>query len=77
MEQPGGDGAAGAGLEVDIEDLSLDVARHGRERGQQRRAFAGEDVVELETAGADLREIVIEPVCERGVEIDEVAVGLG
>ena len=74
VEQPHRHGAAAAGLEVDVEHLGLDVARRGRERGQQRRAVAGDDVGELETAGADLRQIVIEPVGERGVEIDDVAV---
>ncbi len=77
VEQPGRNGAAGAGLEVDIEDLGLHVARHGSERGEERRALAREDIVELETAGADLREIMVEPIGERGVEIDDVAVGLG
>ena len=63
-----------AGLEVDIEDLGLHVAGHGRERGEQRRALARHDVVELQAAGADLREIMVEPIGERGVEIDDVAV---
>ena len=77
VEEPDRQRAAAASLEVDVENLGLDVARHGRKRGEQRRAFAGHDVVELEAAGADLGEIVIEPVGERGVEIDDVAVGLG
>jgi hypothetical protein len=77
VKQPGRHGATGPGLEVDIEDLGLHVARHGRERGQERRALAREHVVELETAGADLREIMVEPIGERGVEIDDAAVGLG
>ena len=66
-----------AGLEVDIEDFGLHVAGHRRERGEQRRALARHDVVELEAAGADLREIMVEPIGERGVEIDDVAVALG
>ncbi len=37
----------------------------------------GHDVLELEAAGADLGEIVVEPVGERGVEIGDVAVALG
>jgi hypothetical protein len=77
VEQPGRNSASGAGLEVDIEDLGLHVARNGSKRGEERRALAREDVVELETAGADLREIMVEPIGERGVEIDDVAVGLG
>ena len=77
VEQPRRNGAAAPGLEVDIEDFDLHVARHGRERGQQRRALACQDVLELEAAGADLREIMVEPIGERGVEIDDVAVALG
>ena len=46
------------------------------QRGQQRRAVAGDDVGELEAAGADLGEILIEPIGERGVEIDDVALGI-
>ena len=69
--------APAAGLEVDVEDLGLHLARHRRQRGQQRRALAGHDVVELEPAGADLGEIVVEPVGERGIEVADMAVGLG
>ena len=43
---------------------------------KQRGAFAGDDVVELERAGADLGEIVVEPVRQGGVEIDDVAGGI-
>jgi hypothetical protein len=66
-----------AGLEVDVEDLGLHVARHRRQRGEQRRALARHDVLEPQAAGADLREIVVEPAGERGIEIDDVAVALG
>ena len=69
--------APAAGLEVDVEDLGLHVARHRRQRGQQCRALAGQDVVELGAAGADLGEIVVEPVGERGIEVADMAVGLG
>ncbi len=55
VEEPRRHGAAAAGLEVDVEDRGLHVARHRRHRGQQHRAFAGHDVVELQAARADLR----------------------
>ena len=74
VEQPHRDRAAAAGLEVDVDDLGLHVARNRRHRGDQRRALARHDVVEPEAAGADLREIMVEPVGQGGVEIDDVAV---
>ena len=77
VEEPRRNGAAAAGLEIDVEDLGLHVARHRRQRGQQRRALAGQDVVEHQAAGTDLREIMVEPVGERGIEIGHAAVGLG
>ena len=58
-------------LQIEVEHLGLHLAGRGVERGQQRGALAGHDVGELERAGADLREIVVEPVGERGVEIDD------
>ncbi len=61
VEQPHRHRLAGARAEVEIEHLGLHVAGRRVERGQQRRAFAGDDVVEHQPAGADLREIVIEP----------------
>ena len=48
----------------------------GHDRGQQRRAVAGDDVGQLQPARADLGEIVIEPVRQRRVDIDEVAGGI-
>ena len=68
VEQPHRNRPAAAGLEVDVEHLGLHVARHRRQRGEQRGALAGHDVVELEAAGADLREVVVEPVGQRGIE---------
>ena len=46
------------------------------DRGEQRRAVARDDVGELQAAGADLREVVVEPAGERRVEVDDVAVGI-
>ena len=77
VEQPRRNGAAAAGLEVDVENLGLHVAGHRRQRGEQRRALARHDVVEPQAAGADLREIMVEPIGQRGIEIDDVAVALG
>src|SRR5262249_37206664 len=76
-EEPCRHGGAAARLEVNVETLGLHVARHRRQRGEQRGALARHDVVELEAGGADLREIMVEPIGERGVEIDDIAVGLG
>src|SRR5262249_5735948 len=61
-EEPCRQGAPAARFEVDVEYLGLHVARHRRQRGEERRALARHDVVELEPAGADLREIMIEPI---------------
>ncbi len=77
VEQPRRNGAAAAGLEVDVEDLGLHVAGNRRQRGEQRRTLARHDVVELKAAGADLREIMVEPIGQGGVEIADVAVALG
>ena len=43
------------------------------DRGQQRRAVAGDDVGQLQAARADLGQVVIEPVRQRRVDIDDVA----
>ena len=76
MKQPHRHRLAAARLQIEIEHLGFHFARRGVERGEQRRAFAGDDIGELERAGADLRQIVIEPGGERGVEIDDVAGGI-
>ena len=73
MKQPHRHRLAGARLEVEIEHFGFDVAGRGIERGQQRRAFAGDNIGELERADADLRQILIEPGRQRGVEINDVA----
>ena len=62
---------AAAGFQVEVEALGLHVARRGGERGEQRRAFAGDDIRELQPAGTDLRQIVVEPGRQRRIEIDD------
>ena len=69
VEEPYRNGLSGAGLEVDIENFGLHVAGRGGECGQERGALAGHDIAELEPAGADLREVVVEPFRQRRVEI--------
>ncbi len=76
MEQAHRHRLAAAGLEIEVEHLGLDFAGRGIERGEQRRALAGDDIGQLERAGADLGEIVIEPGGQRGVEINNVATGI-
>ena len=46
---------AAARLEIEVEHLGLHFAGRGIERGEQRGALAGDDIGELERAGADLR----------------------
>ncbi len=74
--EPHRHGLAAAHPQIDIEHLGLDFAGHRHDRGQQRGPVAGHDVGQLQTARADLREIVIEPVRQRGVDVDEVAGGI-
>ncbi len=76
VEQPHRQRAAAAGLQIEVEHLGLDLARRGAQRRQQRGAVAGDEVGELEAAGADLGEVLIEPVGERGVEVDHVALAI-
>ncbi len=65
-----------AGLEVDVEHFGAHLAGRRNQRGEQRRALARHDVVELQAARGELREIVVEPVGERRIEIDDAAVAL-
>ena len=76
VEQPNRQRSPAAGLELKIERLGLDFARRRTQRGQQRRAVAGDEVDKLEAAGADLRQILIEPIGKRSVEIDHVTLGI-
>jgi hypothetical protein len=73
MEQAHRHGHAAAGPEIEIEHLSFDFAGRGIERGEERRAFAGDNIGQLERAHADLRQVMIEPGRQRGIEIDDVA----
>ena len=76
MEQPDRNRAAVAGLEVEVEDFGFDFARHRRQR-QKRSPLARHDVGEFQAAGSDFREILVEPACQRGIQIDDVARGIG
>ncbi len=62
-----------ARAQIEIEHLGFDVARRAAQRRQQRRAVAGDQIGQLQPAGTDLRQILIEPIGERGIEIDDVA----
>ncbi|OIQ67549.1 hypothetical protein GALL_508720 [mine drainage metagenome] len=69
-------GLAAAHAQVDVEHLGLDLARHRRNRCQQRGAIARHDVGQLQTARSYLRQIVIQPVGQRRVDIDDVSGGI-
>ena len=74
VEQPHRQRAAAARLEIEVEHLGLHLARRGRRASVSSAAPSpGDDIGELQPAGADLREIVVEPGRQRGVEIDDVA----
>ena len=73
VEHPNRQRAAAAGAQIEIEHFGLDLARRAPQRRQQRRAVAGDQVGKLEPARADLGQILIEPIGERRVEIDDVA----
>ena len=74
--EPRRNGAAALGLEIDVEQLGLHLAGRRRQRGEQRAALAGDDVAKLQSAGADLGEVLLEPLGQRRVEIGDVAVGI-
>ena len=76
VEEANRERAAAAGLEIEVEHFGLDLARGGSQRRQKRRAVAGDKVGELEAARPDLGKILIEPIGERGVEVDHVAFGI-
>src|SRR5579872_4617219 len=68
---------AGAGFQIKVNDLGLHLAGRSAQRCQQRSAIARDEVSKLEAARADLSEILIKPVRERGVEINDVAADVG
>ena len=74
--EPHRHGLAAAHPKIDVEHFGFDFAGHRHDRGQQRGAVARDDVGQLQSAIADLGEIVVEPVRQRGVDIDEVAGGI-
>ena len=65
--------APAAGAQIEIEHLGLDLAGRRPQRGQQGGAVAGDEIGELQAARADLGQILIEPIGERGIEIDNLA----
>ena len=69
-------GLAAAHAQVDVEYLGLDLARRRPDRGQERRAVARHDVGQLQTARPYLRQIVVQPVGQRRIDIGDVAGGI-
>ncbi len=74
--EPHRHGLAAAHPQVDVEHLGFDFAGHRHDRCQQRRTIAGHDVGQLQAARPDLGKVVIEPVRQRGVDVDDVAGGI-
>ena len=59
-----------------IELFGDDIARSAGDAREQRGAAAGDEIAELQAAGADLREIVIEPARQRRIHIGDCARGI-
>ena len=76
VEQANRQRASAAGFQVEVEYFRLDLAGRGAKRRQQGGAVARDEVGKLEPAGADLGEILVEPVRQRRVEIDDIALGI-
>ena len=76
MIEPRRQRAAAAGAQIEIEHLGLHLARRALQRGQKRGAIAPDQVGEFQAAGADLGQILVEPVGQRLVEIDDIALGI-
>ena len=74
--KPDRNGLAAAHPQIDVEHLGFDFAGHRHDRRQQRSPVAGYDVGQPQAAGADLGEVMVKPVGERGVDIDELARGI-
>ena len=64
-------------LEIDVEALGRHLPGAAGDDAEQRRAVGGHDVGELELAGRELRDVVIEPIGEGGVHVRDRAVGFG
>jgi hypothetical protein len=56
--------------------LGFHVPGLAGDRREQRRAVADDDVGKLQPARADLREVIVEPARQRGVEVDDVAMAV-
>ena len=74
--EPHRHGLAATHPQVDVEHFGFDFARNRHDRGQQRGAVARDDIGELQPARADFGEVMIEPVRQRGVDIDDFAGGI-
>ncbi len=64
-------------LEIDVEALGRHFPGTAGDDAEQRRAVGRHDIGELELAGGELRDVVIEPVGEGGVHVGDRAVRLG
>ena len=73
MIEPRRNRAAAFGLEIDVKQLGSHLAGRGRQRGDERTALPGDDVAEFQTAGAHLRQILLQPFGKRRVEIGDAA----
>ena len=77
VQQPHRQKLTAAALEVDVEPLRRHFAGTAGDDAEQRRAVAGDDVGEFELSGGELGDIVVEPVGERRVHVDDRAVRIG
>ena len=66
-----------AGFEVDVEGLGPDFAGPAPEGREHCAAVAGDDVANLELTEPELGEVVIQPLRQRRVHMDDRAVRLG
>ena len=58
-----------AALQFHVELIGHDIARRAGNTCEQNRTAAGNEIVEFQTAGTDLREIVVEPSCQGRVHV--------
>ena len=77
MDQPYRQALSAAAFQVDIELAGEHFARCAGEGRQQRRAVAGDEIGQVQAAGADLCEIVVQPVRQRRIHIGNGAARLG